>query len=166
WMVRSASGGVVPARRQRADDFASLLRGFALAQACLDRFEIVLDVGVAGVAGLRLQQRLAGAARVAAQHVGVAAVIEDLRRGACDLGRLVVGAVGEIEAPLAVVRGGQAHPGFEVARMQLDGAAEVTFRQAEIARLEVFLAEAELVIGRRLRGSGWVAWRRPYAAGG
>jgi len=50
--------------------------------------------------------------------------------------------------------------------MQLDGAAEVTFRQAEIARLEVFLAEAELVIGRRLRGGGWVGWRRPYAAGG
>src|SRR5260370_13298040 len=81
-----------------------LLRGFALAQACLDRFEIVLDVGVGGVAGLRLQQRLAGAARIAAQHIGVTAVIEDLRRGACDLGRLVVGAVGEIETPLAGVR--------------------------------------------------------------
>src|SRR5262249_41271940 len=76
----------------------SLLGGLALAQARLDRFEIVLDVGVAGVAGLRLQQRLAGAARVAAQHVGVATVVEDLRRGTGDLGRLVVGAVGEIEA--------------------------------------------------------------------
>src|SRR2546422_9570848 len=103
-MVRSASGGVVLARRQRADDFASLLRGFALAQARLGRFEIVLDVGVAGVAGLRLQQRLAGAARVAAQHIGVAPIVEDLRRGACDLGGLVVGAIGEIEAALAVVR--------------------------------------------------------------
>src|SRR5262245_20350642 len=123
-MVRSASGEgpvwdrrkgrfqvtVVPARRRRADEFAgaywvaSLLGGLALAQARLDRFEIVLDVGVAGVAGLRLQQRLAGAARVAAQHVGVAAVVEDLRRGTGDLGRLVVGAVGEIEAALAVVR--------------------------------------------------------------
>src|SRR5262245_13814865 len=118
-MVRRASGEgpvwdrrkgrfqvtVVPARRRRADEFAgSLLGGLALAQARLDRFEIVLYVGVAGVAGLRLQQRLAGATRVAAQHIGVAAVVEDLRRGTGDLGRLVVGAVGEIEAALAVVR--------------------------------------------------------------
>src|SRR5215468_2908035 len=105
----------------------SLLRGLAFAQARLDRFEVVLDVGVAGIAGLRLQQRVAGAARVAAQHVGVATVVEELRRGACDLGCLIIGAIGEIEAALAVVRGGQADPGFEVARMQLDRAAEMTF---------------------------------------
>src|SRR5260370_223822 len=73
----------------------SLLRGFALAQACLDRFEIVLDVGVAGVAGLRLQQRLAGAARIAAQHIGVAPVIEDLRRGTWALGGVVLAASAE-----------------------------------------------------------------------
>src|SRR5215813_8263766 len=164
-MVRSASGGYRPCRPEirahrgslsspRGDDGPtirmSLLRGLALAQARLDRFEIVLDVGVAGVAGLRLQQRFAGAARVAAQHIGVAAVVEDLRRGACDLGGLVVGAVGEIEAALAVVRRRQAHPRFEVARMQLDRAAEVTLGQAEIAGLEVLLAEAEIVAGRDL----------------
>src|SRR5262249_39093765 len=79
---------------------------------------------------------------------------------------LVVGAIGEIEAALAVVRGRQAHPRLEVARMQLDRAAEVTFRQVEIARLEVLLAKAEVVFGRRLRGGGGVARRRPYAAGG
>src|SRR5262244_1107725 len=144
-----------------------LIGGLALAQARLDRFEIVLDVGVAGVAGLRLQQRLAGAARVAAQYVGVAAVVEDLRRGACDLGGLVVGAVGEIEAALAVVRRRQAHPRLEVARMQLDRAAEVAFGQAEIAGLEVLLAEAEIVVGQSLRRGGGrrVARGRPHAAG-
>src|SRR6516164_3252335 len=172
-MVRSASGEgpVWDPSQGRAETTGrrirkSLLRGLAFAQARLDRFKVVLDVRVAGVAGLRLQQRVAGAPRVAAQHVGVATVVEDLRRGACDLGRLVVGAIGEIEAALAVVRGGQADPGFGVARMQLYRAAEMTFGQAEIARLEVFLAELELVIGRRLRGGGWVARRRPHAAGG
>src|SRR5262249_50135693 len=169
-MVRSASGEgpVWDPSQGRAETTGrrirrSLLGGLAFAQARLDRFKVVLDVGVAGIAGLRLQQRVAGAARVAAQHVGVAAVVEDLRRGACDLGRLIIGAIGEIEAALSVVRGGQADPGFEVARMQLDRAAEVTFRQVEIARLEVFLAELELVIGRRLGGRGW---RAPWRGGG
>src|SRR5262245_49762499 len=50
--------------------------------------------------------------------------------------------------------------------MQFHRAAEVAFRQGEIAGLEVLLAETEIVIGRSLRRRGrWVARGRPYAAG-
>src|SRR5262245_66557875 len=51
--------------------------------------------------------------------------------------------------------------------MQLDRAAEVTLGEAEIAGLEVLLAEAEIIVGRGLRRrcGRWVARGRPHAAG-
>src|SRR5207302_6007490 len=103
-------------------------------------------VSVAGIARLRLQERLAGAALVAAQHVRVAAIVEDLRRRSGDLRRLIVGAVGKVEPALPVVGGRQPDPGLDVARMQLHRAAEVALGQPEIAGAEIFLAEADIVI--------------------
>ena len=47
-----------------------LLGRLVLANAGLEQFEIVLDVGIAGILGLCLQQRLAGAP-VVAPHVGL-----------------------------------------------------------------------------------------------
>ena len=55
-----------------------------------------------------LEQRGARAAVVAAQHVGIALVVQDLRRRPDDADRLRIGAVGEIEAAQPVVGGGQA----------------------------------------------------------
>ena len=66
--------------------------------------------------------------------------------GTGDLDRLVVGAVGEVEAAQPIVGCRQPDPGFEVARMQLDGAAEVALGEAEIGGAEVLLAEAEVVV--------------------
>src|SRR5262249_28365841 len=117
------------------------------AQGGLEHFEIVLDVGVVGIARLRLEQDLAGAALVAAQHIGVTAIVENFCCGSGDLCRLIVGAVGEIEAALPVVAGGKPDPGFEIARMQLDGAAEVPLGQTEVPGAEVLLAKADIVIG-------------------
>src|SRR5262245_1386262 len=124
-----------------------LLRSLALAQARLEQLEIVLDVGVAGVLALGFQQRFAGALGIAAQNVGVAAVVEDLGGRPRDLHGLVVGAVGELEPAQAIVGSGKPEPRLEVARMQLDGAAEVALGRCEIPRIEMLLAERELVLG-------------------
>src|SRR5207237_515238 len=87
--------------------------------------------------------------------------------------RLVVGAVGELEAAQPIVAGGEPDPGFGIARMQLDGTAEVAFGDPEIAGAEVLLAEVQVVIriaaeqpaaargtslGRRER-PGWIVRR-------
>src|SRR5262249_56655636 len=57
------------------------------------------------------------------------------------------GARGETPPPQAVIGGGEPDPGLEVARMMLDGAAKVALGEAEISGAEVFLAEAEIVVG-------------------
>ena len=77
--------------------------------------------------------------------------------------RLVVGAVGEIEAAQPVIGGGEPDPGFEIARMLLDGAAEVLFGQAEIGGAELLLAEAEIVVRDPCRA---IPWERRRAAVG
>ena len=59
----------------------------------------------------------------------------------------VVGAVGEIEALEPVVGRGKPEPGFGVARMQLDGLAEMPLGQTVVALPEIILAEAEIVVG-------------------
>ena len=51
-----------------------------------------------------------------------------------DAGRLGIGAVGEIETPQPVVGRRKPDPGFGIARMLLDRAAEVLFGEAEIGR--------------------------------
>jgi hypothetical protein len=67
------------------------------------QFEIVLDVGIARVMGLGLQQRLAGAPMIAPQHVGVAAVVEDFPGRASNLYRLLIGSVGKLEPAQPIV---------------------------------------------------------------
>ena len=116
-----------------------------------EQFEIVLDVGTARVLGLRDAQCLACARVVAAQHVGIALVVEDLRRRPDDLDRLLVGAVGELEPAQPVIGGREPDPGLGVARMLLDGTAEVALGETEIAGAEVLLAEAEVVVRDRCR---------------
>src|SRR5207302_9161852 len=152
---------------------AALLDGFAGTGALLEQLEIVLDVGTARILGLRGAQDRAGARIIAAQHVGIALVIEDLRRRSDDLDRLVVGAVGELEPAQPIVAGREPDPGFGIARMQLDGTTEVALGDPEIAGAEVLLAEVEIVIriaaeqpaaargaslGRRER-PGWIVRR-------
>ena len=97
---------------------AALLHGLAAAEALVEQLEIVLDVGVARVLGGGRQQGRAGARVVAAQHVGIAPVVEHLRGRPDDGDGLLVGAVGEVEAAQPVVGGGEPDPGLGVARMQ------------------------------------------------
>ena len=72
--------------------------------------------------------------------------------------RLPIGAVGEIETLQPVVGRGKADPGFDVARMQLDRAAEMLLGEPEIGGAEVLLAETEIVVRISCRASA--EWRR------
>ena len=82
---------------------------------------------------------------VAAQHVGIAAVVEELRGQPDDGDGLVVGAVGEVEAAQPVIGGREPDPGLGVARMGLDGAAEIALGEPEIAGPGLLLAERQVV---------------------
>src|SRR5262249_13057491 len=100
-------------------------------------------------------------------HIGVAAVVEDLGRGACDLGGLVVGAVGEIEAALAVGSGRQGPTRLQGAGMAVQRAAGGALGPAGIAGPWGVVDRAWGVCGQvlargRVRG---VPQARPYAAG-
>src|SRR5665213_2597594 len=109
--------------------------------------QIVLHVFIARILALGFGELGAGALVVAAQHVGIALVVEDFGGRPEDAGGLFIGAVGEIETAQAVIGSGQSEPGFRVARMQFGGAAEILFRQAEIIGAILFLAETQVVIG-------------------
>ena len=74
-------------------------------------------------------------------------VVEDFRRRAYDRHRLLIGAVGEIEALQPVVGCGQAGPGLGVARRILYRLAEMLLGEPEAARPEVLFPDAEIVVG-------------------
>ncbi len=76
--------------------------------SCLPAAGDCSHVFIAGVLALGGGQLLARALVVAAQHVGIALVVQDLGRRPEDADGLAVGAVGEIEAAQAVVGRGQA----------------------------------------------------------
>jgi hypothetical protein len=85
-----------------------MARGSNAARALIDRlvfalgffeqFEIAFDVRASRILAPCRQKRRAGATIVAAQHVGVALVVEKFRGLANDLDGLPVGTVGEIKA--------------------------------------------------------------------
>ena len=108
---------------------------------------MLCDEFVRGVFALGKRERFLGALVVAAQHVGIALVIEDLRPRADELDRLGIGAVGEIEAAQPVAGSGKAKPGLCVARMQFDRVTEMLFGEAEIIGVILLLAKAEIVVG-------------------
>ena len=58
---------------------------------------------------------------------------EQFRGLADDADRLLVGAVGEVEALQLVIGRRQPEPGLGIARMRLDGAAEIALGEAVIA---------------------------------
>src|SRR5665213_2933680 len=125
----------------------ALLYRLALASALGQQMQIVLHVFIARILALGFGELGAGALVVAAQHVGIALVVENLGGRPDDADGLVIGAVGEIEAAQAVIGGGKAEPGLRVARMMFGGAAEILLRQAEIIGAVLLLAETEIVVG-------------------
>ena len=137
-----------------------LLDGLGLGGAGLKQPQIADDVGIAGGAAQRLIELFVGPRVVAAQHVGIALVVEDLDLDAGELGGLRVGAIGEVEAFDVIVGRGEIEPGLGVVRMLLDGAAEVALGHAVIAAAEIGLAGRQIV-GRI--GAEQIALRRRFA---
>src|SRR5262245_47983535 len=75
-----------------------LLDAFALSLALLEQLEIALDIGIVRVLRAGLEQCRARTRIVAAQHKGIAPVVEHFRRRTDDGDRLAIGAVGKLEA--------------------------------------------------------------------
>jgi hypothetical protein len=132
--------------------------------------EVVLDVGIIGVFGAGVEEDLAGAGEVPAQHIGIALIVEDFRCRAGDAQHLVIGAVGKLEAFQPVIGGGK--PGLGVARALLDGLAEIAFRETVIVFAKVLLARLKsslgslgvMVVGITLSGEGKAVSVEPVAS--
>jgi hypothetical protein len=61
--------------------------------------------------------------QVAAQHVGVALVVQNLNRFAAELDGLCIGLIGEVKAAQPVITGRESDPSRDVLRGLLDGIA-------------------------------------------
>jgi hypothetical protein len=83
------------------------LDGLALAAAGFQEMQIILHVFVAGVLALGGVKLLTRAFVIAAQHVGIVLVVQDLGGWPNNADRLSVGAVGGIEAAQAIIGRGQ-----------------------------------------------------------
>jgi hypothetical protein len=154
-----AARGVSNRARRAGPRRRRLLDSLALARALGQQMQVVLHVFIAWILALGFGKLGAGALVIAAQHVGIALVVEDFGGRPDDADGLVIGAVGEIETAQAVIGGGKAEPGLRVARMVFGGTAEIFLRQAEIIGAVLFLAETEIVVGIAAEQTG----RRPCA---
>jgi len=141
--------------RRKVRYLSSLLDSLALAIALFQQTNIILDILVGGIFTLGCRERCVRAFVVAAQHVGIALVVQNLDGRPKDANRLTVGAIGKIETPQAVVGGGKTEPGLGVARV---------LGKTVVACSEVFLAETQLIVGiaaeQALPGWCWGAQRR------
>lgn len=145
---------------------AGLLDGLALAIALFQKTQVVLDIFVGGILALGSHKRRVRAFVVAAQHIRIALIVQNLGRRSKDADRLTIGAISKIKTPQAIIGCGKAEPGLCVARMQLDGAAEMLLGDAVIVRAIILLAELSSsygslpskpgVVGRAPNGGGTV----------
>ncbi len=131
-----------------------LLDRLALPDAFIQQPQIVGDEFIVRILAPGLLQRRARAPEVAAQHVGVALIVEDLDRRPDDADRLPIGTIGEIETAQPVVGRRQSQPGLGVTRMQLDRVAEILLGQPVVAVPELQLAAREVVV--------WVAAEQTF----
>ena len=106
-----------------------LLNGLAFAIALFQQTNIVLHVFIGRIFSLCDGKRGMRALVVAAQHVGVALVVENLNRRADNADRLGIGAVGQIKATQAIVGSSKTKPSFRIARMFFDRSGGNVFRQ-------------------------------------
>src|SRR5262249_28404088 len=89
-------------------------------------------------------------------------VVQDLDRWSEDPDRLTVGTVGKIKTPQAIVRGGEAEPGFGIARVGLDRAPEVLLGQTVVIRPEILLPETQVVIWIAAQQTLCRFWRQSW----
>src|SRR6185437_16104907 len=157
------------AELNRVGSPAGLLDGLALAIALLQKTQVVLDIFVGGILALGRHKRSVRAFVVAAQHIRIALVVQNLGRWSKDANRLTIGAVSKIKTPQAIIGRGKAEPGLRVARMRLGGAGEMFLGDAVFVRAKILLAEAQFVVWVAAEQSGrsWShAQRRRHRAGG
>src|SRR5262245_65748333 len=126
-----------------------LLPSAAAPHALLQKLEVVPDVRVGRVKRERFSELLVRARVVAAQHVGEALVVQDLGRGPQNGDRRVIGAVRQLEALEAVVRGAEADERLRLALRRhvllLGHASEVQLGEAVVLLVIVALAEREII---------------------
>src|SRR6476620_9956164 len=158
------------AELNRVGSPAGLLDGLALAIALFQKTQVVLDIFVGGILALGSHKRRVRAFIIAAQHIRIALVVQNLGRRSKDADRLTIGAVSKIKTPQAIIGRGKAEPGLGVARMRLDGTAEMFLGDAVVVRPIVLLAETQFVVwvAAEQAGRGWscAQWRRHRAGGG
>ena len=106
---------------------AGLLVAFAFAITLFGQSQVVLHLFVGGILVLCRGERRVRALVVTTQHIREALIVENLDGRSNNADRLTVGAVREIKPAQAIVGGGKADPGLGIARMRLDGAAEMLF---------------------------------------
>src|SRR6185437_3232681 len=157
------------AELNRVGSPAGILDGLALAIALFQKTQVVLDIFVGGILALGSHKRRVRAFIIAAQHIRIALVVQNLGRRSKDADRLTIGAISKIKTPQAIIGCGKAEPGLCVARMRLDGAAEMLLGDAVIVRAIILLAETQFVVwvAAEQAGRGWSrAQRRRHRAGG
>ena len=152
------------AELNRVGSPAGLLDGLALAIALFQKTQVVLDIFVGGILALGSHKRRVRAFVVAAQHIRIALVVQNLGRRSKDADRLTIGAISKIKTPQAIIGRGKAEPGLRVARMRLDGAAEMFLGDAVIVRAIILLAENSVRRMGRCRASRARLVARPTAA--
>src|SRR6202521_1398008 len=132
---------MVPDCAPLRDASSGLLLGLSWPGALRQQIQVVLDVRIAGIEVASGHELLPGVAVIAAQQIGIALVVEDLRRRAENLDRMRIGAVGELEPTQPIIGGGKPEPGFGIApRLAgslFDRAAEVALGESEIAFAEM-----------------------------
>ena len=120
--------------------------GLALAIAFFQKTQVVFNVFVGGVFAPGGHQSCVRALIVAAQHVRVSLVVEDLDRRPKDADSLRVGAVGKIKSAQAIIGCRKTEPRLGIAWMLLDGAPEMFFGEAVVIMTKVLLAETEFIV--------------------
>src|SRR5439155_27184580 len=75
---------------------------------------------------------------------------EDLRGFATEADGRAVGAVGKVESRESIIGRGQPNPGGRISGRFLDRVAEIAFRNAIVAAIEVFQAELQRLIRRKI----------------
>ena len=124
-----------------------LLVAFAFAITLFEQPQVVLHLFVGGILVLCRGERHVRALVVTTQHTREALIVENPDGRSNNADRLTIGAVRESKPAQAIVGGGKADPGLGIARMRLDGAAEMLFGKTIM-----------LLVRVRIDSAWWLRW--------
>ena len=115
--------------------------------ALIEQGDVIGNVGIGGVFCPRFLQNSARMHEVAAQHVGIALIVEDLRRAAHEAHSRLHRRGRRDRSGAAGHRRRQARARHRPRAAAFSRPAEIALREAVIALLEIHSAEAEIVVG-------------------